>query len=115
MKCYMCGEEIDFRFVDSVSELLRKRQLCHTDNFWLEKARLVHEEGYRDRVVRVNGTHYIIGEEKDSGGFRGYGGHEFVIRFKDGREVTTTNLWCQGEIPFRWQGVLQNNAEFIQS
>jgi hypothetical protein len=48
---------------------------------------------------------------------RGFGGHEFHIRFTDGREeaeVETSNLWCQGNIPEHFSKLLPNNAEFVR-
>jgi len=36
------------------------------------------------------------------------------IKFNDGREVYTTNLWCQGEIDCpEARAILQDNAVFI--
>src|SRR6266498_3893081 len=32
-------------------------------------------------------------------GFLGFGGHKFTIKFFDGREVETNDLWHQGTIP----------------
>ena len=114
MDCVICGEPISFEYIDSVNEQLRDRQMCHTDNFWLEKARLAVDPGYKNRVVRVNGSHYMIGDEGGTKSFRGFGGHEFVIEFYDGRVVTSTNLWSQGEIPLAWRNIMPNNARFVK-
>jgi hypothetical protein len=62
----------------------------------------------------VAGTHYEIGPV--SGGdsrFSGFGGREFNIRFLDGREVRSSNLWCQGVIPKVWRERIPDNAEFL--
>lgn len=55
------------------------------------------------------GCHYWIGDENVEC-CRGFGGDKFVIRFKDGKEVTTTNLWYQGAIPKHFQKILPDNA-----
>jgi len=46
------------------------------------------------------------------GDFRGFGGKEFKITFKDGREMTCNNLWHRGEIPERFLERLPDNAVF---
>jgi hypothetical protein len=76
--------------------------------FWIEKYNMRTEPD----VVRIDGKHYIIGEE-DSRAMRGFDGRESKIKFFDGREVTTTNLWHQGEIPSAAEPWLPNNAEFV--
>jgi len=37
-----------------------------------------------------------------------------VIKFRDGRSVTSTNLWCQGTIPLQYRDELPDNAEFVK-
>jgi hypothetical protein len=71
----------------------------------------MHYALYDESSVNVRGTHYRIGPEKGKG-FRGFGGGKFVVKFFDGRVVTTTNLWCQGEISPEYRDRLPNNAEF---
>ena len=44
--------------------------------------------------------------------FQGFGGAEFRIRFNDGYEVITHNLWCQGEPEGSWKEKFPNNADF---
>lgn len=82
--------------------------------FWDEKVALADGPRKLD-VVRVNGTHYLIGDENaDPRGFRGFGGTRFYIRFNDGRLVQSTNLWCQGEIPKAYRDRLPDNAAFLR-
>jgi hypothetical protein len=64
-------------------------------------------------VARVGHRHYYIDDEKNTGGFRGFGGSKFIIKFNNGRIVETTNLWCQGIIPESFYDRLQDNAVFI--
>lgn len=85
--------------------------LCFTCYFWLEKLEW-HKAGDPNAVV-VDGTHYHIGPETTSGMFKGFGGRRFEIEFFNGRKVTTTNLWCQVDIPESWRERLPNNARFL--
>lgn len=81
---------------------------CFLCGYWLEQIDVEPET----RVV-VDGVHYRLGNERSQSRFRGYGGREFVIRFHDGREVTTTNLWHQGTIPEHLRDRLPDNAVFV--
>lgn len=108
--CKICGEWEDNEFMDDVAKRLHEQALCHTCNFWLEKV----EWRDNDRVVRYerdDGTrhHMMIGAE-DALGMRGFSGQRWVVHFLDGREVVSTNMWYQGEIPERWWDQLPVNA-----
>ena len=74
---------------------------------------LVENRNDPDHVV-VNGTHYTGGPEQPATPRhrRGFGGDRYNIKFHDGREVTSTNLWCQGTIPAQFREQLPDNAEF---
>lgn len=66
--------------------------------------------------VVVNGQHFQIAEElplRDRS-YGGFGGRRHVIRFNDGREVVTTNLWTQGHIPAQFRNRFPENATFVQ-
>jgi len=54
----------------------------------------------------------MIGENH-SEPFKGFGGRDFSIKFYDGRDIKTSNLWYQGEIPERFKEFLSDNAEFV--
>ena len=85
------------------------------DEFWQEKvawADPMHK--YYSICVRVNHEHYCIEEEGiGTYGFKGHGGRKFHIKFFDGREVITDNLWYQGVIPPKYRELLPDNAEFV--
>lgn len=83
---------------------------CFTCNFWAEKIEAVNDP----RSVRIDGGHYWIGDEDPTNRFRGFGGRRFNIKFHDGREVQTTNLWHQGQIPEHFRDILPDNAEWGQ-
>lgn len=96
-------------------------------SFWDQKVEWMNngdmtipEKGRREkpsRVVRMDGYHYVIGEEPPGGkggaGW-GHGGREFHIKLKaTGEVVVTHNLWSQGEIPAEYRDVLADNAEDV--
>lgn len=108
--CTECGEQEDGNWMPSVALKLAEERLCHSCEFWISKIAIAA----RADVARIRGTHYIVGKETDSKrGFRGFGGAAFEIKFADGRQVSTSNLWCQGEIPERFRARLPDNAEFV--
>lgn len=88
---------------------LSKSDVCFSCDFW---QRYVENRDAADRV-RINGSHYIIGEE-DARGERGCGGSKFIIEFTNGRRVITRNLWVQGKIPAHFREQLPDNAQFIR-
>ena len=106
MKCIICGKEIEkskFRNAALCSDK------CFKIHFWNEQAKVKDDP----RIVRINGHQYRISDEKGKRPFRGFGGTEFKIRFFDGREITTTNLFHNGEIPDTHRKLLPDNAEFV--
>lgn len=90
----------------------REKSLCSHCDFWLD---WVKRFGPGDVVIDGRKYHYdprcpIKGGESS---FRGFGGRTFKIRLHGGAEVTTNNLWTQGEIPAHFLDRFPNNAEFI--
>jgi hypothetical protein len=100
-------EEADY-IEECRAELLRTR-LCFSCHFW---RRHIEDPGEAPHRVVVDGHHYIIGEEGPAV-FKGFGGAKWRIRFADGRETCTSNLWHQGEIPTHFRGDLPDNAVFV--
>jgi len=92
---------------------LVEKQLCFNCDFWVGKLNLSHSH----RQVRVDGKCYFTGDENDgSQGMRGFGGARFHIRFhEEGREIITSNLWHNGDIPLVFRDRLPDNAIFIRS
>ena len=87
---------------------MKEKGECFECSLWRERLPLV---GNSD-VAIIDGTFYTIGDENSKDFFRGFGGNKFVIKFKDGREVTTTNLWYGGHISDAWKSKFPNNADF---
>ena len=110
--CKICGTVEEKRFVEEVQRVMEKEELCFTCNFWREQMEL-DKKSPNDYVI-VDNVHYRIGPEGYDGYFRGYSGRKFIIKFNDGRERVTTNLWCQGDIPDGyWRDLMPDNAIFI--
>ena len=121
--CYVCGGQQELRYQEYINQKLEAFRLCHRCDFWLEK---IHwgewHSSQFERVVRISGRHYMLPsgeptpEELTSTGGWGFGhsGREFRIKFKDGREVSTRSLMCQGDIPERFRHILTDNAEFVK-
>ena len=106
MNCVICGKEIE-KSSHMNADLCGSE--CFHINFWNENV----EQKNDLKIVRVKGHQYHIGDEKDKSLFHGYGGAKWRIKFFDGREVITTNLWHNGEIPESYKELLPDNAEFI--
>lgn len=109
VKCVICGKEIEKS--SYCNDILCSSE-CFSEHHWRGK----EEERIKEnpRTARIEGSHYYIGDEEDKGGFRGYGGSLFIIKFDDGRIIKTTNLWCQGTIPQHKRESLPNNAVFLK-
>ena len=110
--CKECGEQETKSWMEDVMKKLIENQLCFDCQFWIEKLEVKHDP----RTARIDGIHYHIGDEEYTGRFkfRGFSGRKFVIKFHDGRELITTNLWTQSHIPERFKQRLPDNAVFIR-
>ena len=112
--CVECKQEPVVREGQYISwREMRLQKVCFTCWFWREKLQ------YADipNSVRVDNVHYYLYPDIPKGEdlwFAGHGGRRFKIKFHDGREVTTHNLWCQGGIPAHFRDRLPNNAEFVE-
>lgn len=109
MKCSICGKEIDANFVEEVSKVMVENKWCYECFFWNSQ---LEADKHRKFAV-IDGGHYVIAEDAPKG-FRGFGGAEFKIRFFNGEQITTHNLWFQGEIPEEFKDKMPDNAEFVE-
>ena len=108
--CKRCGKREKNDWMPKCAERLGRDQHCFTCDFWQRKLDNIDKAN----VARIKGQHYTICKEIDApDDWKGHGGREFRIRFSDGREVITTNLMHQGEIPENWKDDLPDNAVFI--
>ena len=111
--CWICGNPELGNWMETAKQELVNRGLCHHCNFWVNTF-LEYLGAKRPIVAIVNARYYVIDREDARGPAhcRGFGGSRFDIRFKDGRQVVSTNLWDRGTIPLNWRGVLPDNAIF---
>ena len=87
-----------------------KTSYHNSDGYWSEQA------SDRANAAVIDGIHYRIKPDTAKPGpGSGYDGQKFTVRFHDGREVTTRNLWYQGPIPPVWRDRLPDNAEFVKA
>lgn len=86
--------------------------------FWRSYVETARRNGDRtdkgERIVRAEGTHYVIGPEPAPGGYRdglGFGGArwEFVMLHTN-LHVVSHNVWYQGVIPVEYAAHLPDNA-----
>jgi endogenous inhibitor of DNA gyrase (YacG/DUF329 family) len=107
LQCIICGKEIE---KSSYSHKIICSSECFHIDFWNDNVEIKDDP----KVVRVNGEQYYIGKENSHSLFRGFGGSKYIIKFFDGREVVSTNLWYNGKIPDSHKELLPDNAEFIR-
>lgn len=103
-KCKICGKE----FTNRRWTTLVCSDECFEDNYWLER---VNDIKNKNRVIIDNSVYYIADE--NACGSRGFDGAIFYIHFFDGREVRTTNLWSNGQIPEKYLKQLPDNARWM--
>ena len=92
---------------------LYDKKLCLNCDFWYKRIDLCNRENNHSIVV-IDRHAYFIGEENPDIMMRGFGGAKFHIRFHDGHEVKSTNLWHNGEIDDRFLDRLPDNAVFLK-
>lgn len=109
--CVECSDALYDSYEPKIKSRIHSERKCFECLFWLDYVATQNDQTH----VIVKGFHYVIAPDKPKGyqGFLGHGGAEFVIRFKDGREVISHNLWAQGSVPRRFRDRLPNNAEFV--
>lgn len=112
--CSICKGCADPSYMEPTGSRIVRERICFGCDFWLEMIRKDATE-YKDRAVRVDGKHYVMGEKRGRDGERwaGFGGAVWNIEFFDGRKERCNNLWSQGDIPERWREQLPDNARFI--
>lgn len=112
----LIGSETDARAKAASSA---REQARFTLKHWSEVLDKLWVEGL-DPIGRefiINGAAYSPGSESESGHYkscRGFGGRKFEIQTYTGLRFTTSNLWCQGEVPAELRHVMPDNATFIE-
>lgn len=114
--CEKCGRRgLEMSYMDEREKKLWPLR-CFSCRVWSDVQRTASDP----KAVVVDGERYWIEKEHPPDArfgmsLNGFGGAKFVIRFKDGREVTTRNLWRQGAIPPQFREAMPDNAEFVKS
>lgn len=109
--CKFCGKDEEGNYTDSCKEELVTRCACYTCNYWINQS-----EDPSTSVI-LYGVHRRIGKELPNTPdmFKGHGGTPYIIKYIDGREVKTTNLWHQGTIPDRFRHIMPDNVVSIKA
>lgn len=105
--CSVCGKPIDFSKAYYRGEYgYACSSECFHENFWEEK-KVWRDNGditeERAVVIRCGGKHYLLYPKGANDQCSGFGGREFSFYVQNGphagKVITSTNVWCQGEIP----------------
>jgi hypothetical protein len=100
---------------DEYNKFLFTNKWCQNCAFWLRKQNM-YGTGF-DKHFVVDNTMYLAHNSKSpsEGGptMRGHGGRETIVLFSNNTTITTTNLWCQGEIPEDMKSLFPVNAKFV--
>lgn len=109
--CAKCGKMYDTKYIEPTKSEMLAANHCFYCNFWSAHAK----QKNHPQVARVRGTHYWVNKSKPVGyqGSMGHGGRKFKVRWNDGREMESNDVWCQGDIPDVWREELPDNAEFL--
>jgi len=106
LNCIICNKEIEeSEYTNAV--------LCSSECFHINHWNEMIKNKDSPKIARINREQYYIEDEDKNILFRGYSGRKFKIKFFDGREIISTNLWYNGEIPESHRELLPDNAEFI--
>lgn len=109
--CRLCGSCTQARYVMETRRCMVEQKLCFNCHYW----QLRVEMRDNPRMIRVDGTVYVVGKEspKERSAFRGFGGAPFyILRHGENVPFKTTNLWHNGKIPEHFKSLLPDNASF---
>lgn len=102
--CRVCGKEVtNKRWCIPICS-----DECFIKDFWNQKVAQKKDK----RQVVIGGQVYYIADENAIGN-RGFDGVVHYIKFLDGREVRTTNLWVNGKMPEEYRKKLPDNANWM--
>ncbi|MET8746357.1 hypothetical protein [Streptomyces sp. NPDC004728] len=95
-------------------------ETCFACRYWEERVRWAENDGMMPAcgsepaglIARVNGQHYVLKPFNTTrqSQWLGHQGQVFTFRFTDGRQYTSNDVWCQGEIPAHFRDRLPDNA-----
>jgi len=106
-KCKECGKDVlekDLHYMDN--DRLVKEELCFSCDFWMEKVKTIEDSNW----ARIDNQSYYVGEE-NKGGFRGFDGQKFKIKFNARKKVWSWFSWCiKRRITILWGMSLNGRA-----
>jgi hypothetical protein len=109
--CTICGKDSKFNTMPDCPEgqIIIRDRVCFECAFWTNKI----ENPLPNRAI-IEGKHYTVNAgTAHKGPFLGFGGRRVKVRYFDGYDVESNNIWHQGEIPEHFKDRLPNNAEFV--
>ena len=107
MNCKICGTPINpEQWING--DILVERQLCQSCNHWQD---IVNE---KESHQIIDGTSFYVDPNENSK-IKGFGGRKHTLQnLTTGEIITTTNLWCQGDIPKYWKQFLPDTHKFVE-
>lgn len=109
--CKKCGRMFGASYEKETKAKMLAAGICFSCNFWTEYV----QQRDNPRIARIKGAHWCANPtSKEDSRFLGCGGRKFRIRWRDGREEETNNLWHQGTIPEHFRDELPDNADFVE-
>lgn len=113
-KCKQCGFEEDANYSPDVRSRLLAREVCFECDFWAKRVQMRKDNDPNALVIDGRHYHILTDDPRIPKEMRGFGGRMFRIKLlPSGREITTSNLWSQGQIPDLFRPDLPDNAEFL--
>lgn len=112
-RCKICNRLIETHYYEPIKSELIKKNYCFLCNLWDERIK----ELSKPNVYVIDHNFYTDGgyvDKKGNGWGLGYGGRLFNIKsHKDGKIISTNNLWNGGDIPKHFWDKIPDNAEFV--
>lgn len=112
--CSKCDKiDYDTNYFEKCEEkkIMNEQNVCFNCAFWIIRSR--RQDDLRS-VITEGGAYWLSDETKSPDSWRGFSGRKFVIKFTDGRQITSTNLWYNGNIPKHFKDDFLVNAEFLE-
>ena len=109
--CTCCGKEDDpDSFINGETKsMMIEKTVCFSCAYWYTKVSTINDP----EIAIIDGRYYAVGHALPGAGVAGFGGRKFIIKFNDGREVTTFDLWNGSSIPPEFLEMFPDNAKFI--
>ena len=112
LKCKDCGVEGYYTdYVGQEKSIIDSEGVCFSCAFW--RVRVPGLKTPAPTTAIIDHRLYTIGPRTEYSRHNGMAGRKFVIKFHDGRIVSTRDLWSSGEILEKYRAEIPDNAEFL--